>query len=239
VFDEHGKPHSEPNFALVRIAEETHAPRAYIKPSFPIDDERLKAAEVVTLQPDAGHKVMGRLIRLSATRREGFPLEDVAYPLETTDQPVIVMGRKGKGQFVYAGYRFFEEYRKQNLPLIAEVFRHLVTEFYQPAVWVEAPTVVDAIYNQLGSELRIALVNGITARPSGGASLISDIEDNGYDNIVEVIPLADLKIVLRGKKVQQATNLAGENLGVKTEQGTTVIRVPRLDQYDLISVQLG
>jgi hypothetical protein len=239
VFDEHGKPHAEPNFGLVRIAEETHAPRAYIKPSFPIDDERLKAAEVVTLEPDAGHKVMGRLIRLSATRREGFPLEDVAYPLETTDQPVIVIGRKGKGQFVYAGYRFFEEYRKQNLPLIAEVFRRLVTGFYQPAVWVEAPTVVDAIYNQLGSELRISLVNGITARPSGGASLISDTQDNGYDNIVEVIPLADLKIVLRGKKVQQATNLAGEKLGVKTEQGTTVIRVPRLDQYDLISVQLG
>jgi multidrug efflux system membrane fusion protein len=28
-------------------------------------------------------------------------LQDVAYPLETTDQPVIVIGRKGKGQFVY------------------------------------------------------------------------------------------------------------------------------------------
>jgi hypothetical protein len=237
--DEHGKPHADPNFGLVRIAQETHAPRGYIKPSFPIDDERLKAADIVTVEPDAGHKVMGRLIRLSATWREGFSLQDVGYPLETTDQPVMVTGRKGKGQFVYVGYRFFEEYRKQNLPLIAEVFRHLVGGFYKPTVWVEAPTVVDAIYNQLGPELRISLVNGITAKPCGAANPNSDTQGSGYTNIVEVIPLADLKIVLRGKKVQQATNLMGEKLSVTMEGGNTVITVPRLEQYDLKSVQLA
>ena len=238
AFDRNGKPHADPNFGLVRIAQETHAPRGYIKPSFPIDDERLKATDIVTVEPDPGLRVLGRLIRLSATRREGFPLEDVAYPLEVTDQPVIVAGRKGKGQFVYVGYRFFEEYWKQNLPLMVEVFRQLVAGLYRPAVWVEAPTVVDAIYNQLGAELRISLVNGITAKPCGAASL-TDTPGSGYTNIVEVIPLADLKIVLRGKKVEQATNLAGEKLGVTIEEGKTVIRVPRLEQFDLISVQLA
>jgi hypothetical protein len=237
--DELGKPHADPNFGLVSIAQETHAPRGYIKPSFPIDDERLKATDIVTVVPDADHKVLGRLIRLSATQREGFPLQDVAYPLEATDQPVMVTGRKGKGQFVYVGYRFFVEYHKQNLPLIAEVFRHLVGEFYKPAIWVEAPTVVDAIYNQFGPELRIALVNGITAKPSGAANPNTETQEGGYTNIVEAIPLADLKILLRGKKVQQATNLMGEKLGVTMERGNTVITLPRLDQYDLVTVELA
>lgn len=240
IVDEYGRPHPDANFGLVRIAQETHAPRAYIKPSFSIDDERLKAADVVTVEPDASHQVMGRLIRSSATRREGFPLEDVPYPLETTDQPVIVSGRKGKGQFVYAGYRFFQEYHKQNLPVIADVFRRLVEGSYQPAVWVQAPTVVDAIYNQLGPELRIALVNGITAKPSNAANPYSiSTEASGYTNILEVIPLSNLKIVLRGRKVQQATNLMGEKLNVIMERGNTVITIPRLEQYDLVTVELA
>lgn len=237
--DELGKPHAAINFGLVKIAQEIHAPRSYIAPSFPIDDERLKAADIVTVEPDAGFQVMGRLIRLSATRREGSPLEDVPYPLEATDEPVIVIGRKGKGQFVYAGYRFFLEYHKQSLPVIADVFRHLVGGFYTPAIWVEAPTVVNAIYNQLGRELRIALVNGITAVPSSALVPYSWKQENGFTNIVEVIPVSDLKILLRGRKVQQATNLAGEKLKVTMQAGNTVISVPRLEQYDLISVTLA
>jgi hypothetical protein len=51
--------------------------------------------------------------------------------------------------------------------------------------------------------------------------------------------LSDLKILLRSKKVQQATNLMGEKLKVNLQEGNTVITVPRLEQYDLISVQLA
>jgi hypothetical protein len=236
--DELGKPYADPNFALVRIARETHASRGYIKPSFHIDDERLKAADVVTVEPDADHKVMGRLVRVSATRREGFPMEDVACPLETTEQPVIVIARKGKGQFVYAGYRFFVEYQKQNLPVIAEAFRELVKRFYQPAVSVEAPTVVDTIYNRLGSELRISLVNGITTRSSGVADQgLTTGGAAGYANIVELIPIANIKILLRDRRVRRATNLAGKALPVAVERGATVITVPRLERYDLISFE--
>jgi hypothetical protein len=238
VLDENGKPHLSPDFGLVKIQQETHAPRGYIKTSFPIDDARLKAAEIMVVEPDAKHKVWGRLIQLSATRREGSPLEDVAYPLRETDLPVIVAGEEGKGQFTYVGYRFFEEYVKQNLPVMGRVFAHLVGPYYEPAVWVEAPTVVEAIYNRTGSELRVSLVNGITGRPSGG-SRGEDSAERGFINVVEVIPVLDTKILLRGKRVRQATNLAGEQLHVTTEQGNTVIRVPRLEQYDLISLELG
>lgn len=237
--DEFGNPYAEPNFGLVKIAQESHGPLGYIKPSFPIGEERLKAADIVTLEPNADYQVMGRLIRLSATRRAGYPLEDIASPLDATEQPVIVMGRKGRGRFVYAGYRFFEEYHKQNLPAIAEAFCQLVKSFYQPAVWVEAPTVVDAIYNQLGPELRISLVNGIAARPSGTGNIgMSTAGVPGYVNILESIPITDVRIVLRDRQVRRATNLAGKELNVANEGANTVISVPRLDQYDLVTLEL-
>jgi hypothetical protein len=82
-------------------------------------------------------------------------------------------------------------------------------------------------------------VNGITAKPCGTANLLPDAQDGGYTNVVEVIPLLDTKILLRGKRVRQATNLAREELAVTTEHGNTVIRVPRLEQYDLITLELG
>ena len=123
---------------------------------------------------------------------------------------------------------------------MAEVFRQLVKGFYQPAVWVEAPTVVDAIYNQLGPELRISLVNGITARPAGGMYYgLESAGGPGFVNIVEVIPIANIRILLRDRRVRWATNLAGEKLPVAVERGATVITVPHLEQYDLISVRLA
>jgi hypothetical protein len=237
VLDRNGKSHPEPHFGLLKI-QATHAPRGYIKPVFPIEDERLKATEIATIEPDPSYRVLGRLIQLSVTRREGYPLEDVAYPLRETDLPVMVTGRKGKGQFAYVGYRFFQEYVNQSLPVIARTFTQLVGDFYQPAVWVEAPSVVEAVYNQLGSELRIALINSITTRPSGGGGESVGAEQRGFINIVEVIPIAGTKIRLRDRRVRRAFDLAGRELRVTVEQGTSVVTVPRLDQFDLITLKL-
>jgi hypothetical protein len=127
------------------------------------------------------------------------------------------------------GYAFFHEYLQQGLPVITEAFAKLVADFYQPSVWVEAPSVVEAIYNRLGDELRVSLVNGITARPSAGA----------YVNIIEVIPVMGTKIVVHGKKVLEAVDIAGRSLSIANKGGEATVTVPRLEQYDLISLELG
>jgi hypothetical protein len=138
---------------------------------------------------------------------------------------------------VYVGYRFFEEYIKQDLPVFWQALRHMVGNFYQPQVWVDSPRVVEAIYNQIGSELRVSLINGITGRPSGEVSYLAGWR--GFTNIVEVIPIHDVKIVVRGKRILRATDLAGRMLSVTSAKGRTVISVPRLMQYDVISLARG
>jgi len=228
VLDRNGRPHMEPQFGLVKIRE-TRAPRGYVKTLFPIEDERLKAANIATVEPEAGLKVLGHMIRMSAPRREGSPLQEPPFPLQETDLPVMVAGRRGEGQFTYVGYAFFQEYLDQGLPVIGQAFTKLIADFYQPSVWVEAPTVVEAIYNQLGDELRVSLVNGITARPAGGA----------YLNIVEVIPIMGTRIVVRDRKVRRAVDLEGHEVPIASKGSSTAITVPRLNQYELVSLKLG
>jgi hypothetical protein len=237
TFDRAGKLHPEANFGLVKI-KETHAPRGYVTTVFPIDDDRLKASDIATVDASTSQRVLGRLVQLSATRREGFPLGDVAYPRRQTDLPVMITQMKGKGHFTYVGYGFFKEYLKQDLPVIQQTFVGLVSEFYQPAVWVEAPSVVEAIYSQTKAELRVALVNAMTGRPSGGGDQFTVPEARGYINITEVIPISGLRIILRERAVRRASNLAGEDLPMSTRGDQTVVTVPRLEQYDLITVEL-
>jgi hypothetical protein len=235
IYDRNGKPHPVPNLGLVNI-HEGHEPRAYVKTVFPIDDERLKSSDIATVEPDPALKVLGTYIEPSVYKKEGNPFLDSPFPGKQTDRPVIVAGRKGKGQFVYVGYRFFEEYIKQDLPVFWQALRHMVGNFYQPQVWVDSPRVVEAIYNQIGSELRVSLINGITGRPSGEVSYLAGWR--GFTNIVEVIPIHDVRIVVRGKQVRRATNLASRMLPLTTAQGRTVVTVPRLLQYDLITLEL-
>jgi len=228
VLDQHGQPHPEPQFGLVKIRA-TKAPRGYIKTLFPIDDERLKAANIATVELDASLKALGHMIAMSATRREGSPLEEPQYPLDETDLAVMVTGRRGNGQFTYVGYPFFLEYVKQGLPVIGEAFTKLVADFYRPSVWVEAPGVVEAIYNQIGNELRVSLISAITSRPAKGKHI----------NIEELLPIMGSKIVVRDRKVRRAVDLAGHELPLTEEKGRAVVTIPHLDQYDLISLELG
>jgi hypothetical protein len=228
VLDEHGQPHTEAEFGLVKV-QETHAPRGYVKTLFPINDERLKAANIMTVEQDASLTALGNMIRMSTPKREGSPLEEPQYPLQETDRAVMVTGKRGKGEFTYVGYPFFYEYVNQGLPVIGQAFTKLVGAFYAPKIWVEAPTVVEAIYNQIEGEMRVSLVSATTSRPGTGKHI----------NIVEVLPITGVKLVMRDRRVRRAVDLVGRELVVTTEEGRTVVAVPRLDQYDLISVEVA
>ncbi len=236
LFDDDGKPHPQPNFGLVETRD-TDYRTAYVKPTFPIDDARLKVSGVSTIQQAAELEVLATLIKPTVTAIPGKPFADAPYPGEVTTLPVIVRGRRGKGRFAYAGYRFFNEYLDQNVPTISQAFSRIVEPFYRPAVWVKAPSVVEAIYNQTGGELRISLVSAITSRPSGGG-MFGDPHQRGFINILEVIPVAGITIHVRGRIVR-ATNLDGSQLQVSDTPECSVVHVPRLDQYDVITLTLG
>lgn len=236
LFDEHGRPHPQRNLGLV-ATHPTDYRTAYVKTLFPIDDARLKASEISTVEGAGELHVLATLIKPTVTEVEGKPFEDAPYPGKVTKLPVIVAGKKGKGWFAYAGYRFFQEYLGQNVPVIGQALARIVRPFYRPAVRVEAPSIVEAVYNQCRNELRISLISAVTSRPSGGA-MYGDPNQRGFINIVEVIPVAGIVIRMRGR-VARATNLEGRELRIASTPEGSVVHVPRLDQYDVISIEMA
>lgn len=98
---------------------------------------------------------------------------------------------------------------------------------------------MDVIYNQLGSELRLAIINGITGRPSSSRpSVGGDQRVSGFVNIVEVIPISNIRIRLKGSKVLRVTNLDGRDLPFDMNHGDTEINLPPLAQYELITIAM-
>jgi hypothetical protein len=232
VYDRAGKPHRLPQLGLVRIREGSE-PRAYVKTRFPLDDERIKSSRIATVEPAPGYEVLGTYIEPSVYKSADSPFLDSPYPGKQTDLPVIVRAARGKGGFVYAGFRFFEEYWKQDLRVFWQALAAMVEGFYKPMIRVDAPRAVEAIYNQYGGEVRVSLINAVTGRPSGGGGL------RGYNNIVEVVPLHEIRIVVRDRKVRRATDLSGRELRVTSRKDETVITLPRLLQYDVVSIELA
>jgi hypothetical protein len=226
-----GKAHAAPRFGLVRVRE-GKAPRAYIKPVFPISDERLKSSDIGTVEPGS-YNVLGTLIEPTVYQSPESRFVDSPYPGEKTTLPVIVAGARGKGNFVYLAYRFFEEYLKQDLPVFAESMSYLTGGFYRPRLWVDAPRAVEAVYNRKGNSIAVALVNSITGRPTAAPGRPA------FNNIVEVIPVHDIKIVVRDVAVRQATDLDGRPVPVQKDGARTVITLSRLDQYDVITLGVG
>jgi hypothetical protein len=203
-----------------------------------MSDQRLKVASTLTVEPTEGVRVRATLIQPSVFRTPGQPFTDAPYPGKTTERPVIVSGTFGKGRFIYFGFEFYSEYVNQGLPVYSEVLRTLLDGTYQPSVVVTAPTAVEAVYSQLGSELRIALINGITARPAGGG-MWAEPTQRGYINIIETIPIHNVQIRCRGRVARRATNLDNRQLPIRHEAGEEVIAIPPLEQYDVITIEFA
>jgi hypothetical protein len=238
VRDERGRLHARPCLGLLDIRQ-TGYERAYLKPAFPISDARIKITAPFTVTPPDGARVLATLIRPAIYRSETSPFSDAPYPGQVTPEAVMVAGTRGRGRFIYAGWEFFRSYVDQNLPVFGEALRGMLDGHYEPRVLVEAPTVVEAVYNRIGSELRITLVNGMTSRPAGGA-MWGDANRRGYVNITETIPVHDIRIRIRDRTARAASSLNGTQLRIfGPGRNGSIIEVPRLEQYDLISVDVA
>jgi len=150
-------------------------------------------------------------------------------PGADTSTATMIRGKLGQGTFVYSGFRLFKEHVIQGLGVYRRLLERALEGTYQPRIHVQAPRVVEAIYNQFGPEIRITLVNGITNKPAG--------KDRRTD-IDEVIPITDISIVVRDEIVG-AEDMKGRRLRFRSEaDGTNRIEVPRLEQFEVIKVRL-
>jgi hypothetical protein len=133
---------------------------------------------------------------------------------------VLVAGRFGKGLFIYSGFRYFKESREQGLGVYRRLLEQELRKHYQPALFVDAPGLIDSIYYTHRGETRVVLLNAGSDRPAG---------DGNHVNIEEFIPLT---VTIRsGQPVAAAFDLLGNPLPLTTSDGSSIVRVAVTGAY--------
>jgi hypothetical protein len=234
--DDMGRPLKEKAFGLVIPTEASAHVVDFLKPSFAVDDVRVKVKGFQHFRILDQAEILATYTppNIDVTPTEWSSHEP--SPGTDTDLPGIVLAPCSEGEFVYIGARIFKEYLHQDLISIRQSVVHCIERLMQPTVSVQAPRVVEAIYASRGDTLKVFLINGITGKPCGQEGLPG--VSGGlilHTNIDEVIPIHDIRVSVLSRTVREARDLSGKPLRV---EGNT-IHVPQLMQYDVVTVVTG
>jgi len=233
--DENGRPAAEPGFGFVESLGDSGHKINFIKPCFESPDTRVKVKEFQSFRAPEDAEILATYtppcIDVTATQW----VSHQPGPGLDTGEPAVILGRHGRGRFVYAGARIFREYLEQDQPSIRGLIRHCIERLATPRLRVTAPRSVEAVYCRKESELRVFLINGTMGKPCAHVPM-PGISDGFcmHMNLDEVIPVADIRVQFKGATVKSARNLAGEPLAVS---GDTV-SLPRLDLYDVVTLEV-
>lgn len=232
TFDENAKQSLQLSFGLVQITGETDNQVSFIKPKWEVSSPFLRVTPVALVKAASGLTVAGTMLNPALRITDTEWISHNIMPGEETTNPTILQGKLGKGTFVYYGFRIFEEYVSQAVPAMHEVFVKGMQQLYQPQVWVEAPRVVEAVFNRHGDELRIVLINGITGKSIQGDKSWGEKGVRGHITMNEVIPIHEITVKVRGPAINEAYSLRRSKLKVERSGDVTSMTVPVLNQYD-------
>ena len=232
TLDFHGDPLEDASFGFVSIINESSHLVSFIKPMCPSTDSLIRVREAVRFQASAGVKVDATETPPALEVTQTQWITHNVMPGPDSDLPSVVTGECGKGRYIYIGPRIFREYIAQDLPSIREFIMGLINRYYQPSVWLDGPRAVEAVYQHNEGDLVITLINGLVDKPRAGGH--NPIRDRGYVGMTETVPVAGLRLNLRGGRHVHALDLKGNSLPVSVRNNETSIEIARLDRYQLI-----
>ena len=223
----------ETAFGLVNVTMENISKVSFIKPVFDIENFFLRIGENCLVETDNEVEILGEVVKPALECTEDKWVSHDIQPGDETDFPAIVLGKKGNGEYIYFNNRIFAEYLKRDMRTYRETILQSIYKLYKPDIWVEAPRMVEANYHTRGQELKIILTSCIVGRP-----IAKKIGGEGYhNNIDEVIPLFDIKIKTT-RKVAEAWDIDDNVLQLDRKDGITTIKLPRLEQYQVITARI-
>lgn len=217
-------------FGLVNISSENTSKVNFIKPIFDIENYYLRIGENCLVEIDNKTETLGKIVKPALECTEDKWVSHDIQPGDETDSPAIVFGKKGKGEYIYFNHRIFAEYLKRDMRTYRETILQSIYKLYTPEIWVEAPRVVEANYHTRDKELKIILTSCIVGRPIG-----KKFGEGCHNNIDEVIPIFDIKIKMT-RRVTEAKDMDNNLLQLNREDGITTITLPKLEQYQVVTL---
>ncbi len=220
---------------LVRIEQPVVHPASFIRPNIELESTYLRVNETVWFQPQTQFETRAIHVEPNiAVTFEQWISHNVA-PGEITQRPAIVTGTFGTGKYIYAGARLFAEFARQELNALRELLIALVNHVYVPTIWVDAPRIVEATFNQRGDELIVCLVNGLVNRPTlGGVLILRD--EPGHIVPDEIIPISNVRVHVKNRFVHAATDAHENSLTISGDETENVVTLNRLDEFAVIKL---
>ena len=232
TLDLHGEPLGESSFGFISIINEGPYFVSFIKPTSPSSDTRLRMKETVEFKIGADVQVEATVTPPALEVTLDKWITHNVMPGLDSERPAAVTGTFGRGHYIYIAPRIFREYIAQDLPSIREFVMRLIGSHYQPSIRLEGPRAVEAVYQRQRDDLVVTLINGLVDKPRAGGH--NPIFDRGYVGMTETVPIADLRLHVRGKRQVEASDLKGNQLPVTVGEAETSIEIPRLDRYQLV-----
>jgi hypothetical protein len=232
TLDFHGEPLAQPSFGYVSIVRQGPYSVSFIKPSTPASDTLLRVRETVEFNHGADVQFEATVTPPALDVTPDQWITHNVMPGPDGESPAAVTGSFGRGHYIYIAPRIFAEYIRQGLPSIREWVMALIAPHYQPSIWLEGSRAVEAVYQRQGADVVIALINGLVDKPRAGGH--GTIFDRGWVGMTETMPVAGLRLHLRGRREVTASDLGGNALSVTAGESETIVEVPRLDRYGLV-----
>ncbi len=222
-WDTQSRPLDEKYFGLIHLGADNPDQVTFVRPSpmFRLPDSYLRVRETALPSHDDRLTTLGTLTHPALRVTEQEWVTHNVIPGEDTSSPVLVAGRFGKGLFIYSGFRYFKESREQGIGAYRRLLDHELRRHYEPALFVEAPGLIDSIYYNGHGDTRVVLLNAGSDRPAG--------EDN-HLNIEEFIPV-DVTVWSR-QAVTGAFDLSGAALPLSKSNGFGMVRVSVRRAYE-------
>ncbi|MGE5603423.1 MAG: beta-galactosidase trimerization domain-containing protein, partial [Nitrososphaerales archaeon] len=228
-----GQPLSQAGFGLVKIAGRPSRVVSFLEPSLPLSSTHLRVGETLEFEATATARAWATHVAPNIeVTREQWVSHNVA-PGESTGRPAVISGEWGRGCYVYAAPRLFAEYVRQGLPALREFLEALLRNLHQPSVWVEVPSIVEAVFSRQDDDLVICLVNGLVGKPAFGGLMLDD-DAPGYFALDEVLPVDDVRVHFPRRPGVVVRDGLGRPLPIVHAVHESIVTLARLDTYAVI-----
>lgn len=242
IRDEDGKvlPKDLKSFGIVDICMESPYTTKFIQTSFDMGNPYLRIngslAYVEPIDPDNTEVLARVTVPVTEITDKRWISHDI-HPGSTTEHPAILITKHGKGHFTYFPFNFFLECAEQDLPSFVNTFNTVLSNVYSPGIILKAPRVVESnYYVDSKNKLKVALTNCTTGKPFKKlVKKFGDAAVNYHNNMLEVIPIADIKIET-GRTVKSCTSLQGAKLLVERKGKLSSVTLSKLGIYDVITI---
>jgi hypothetical protein len=147
-----------------------------------------------------------------------------------------VLRRVSKGKILYFNTPIFHEYARTNLKSLKEFIKGCIQEVYESDLFVQAPSIVDAIFQQRDNHLIITFNCCTLDRGCNSSSMHYGTLPPLHMNINEWYPLSGVSVASR-QPFKRAVTLEGIECQIVREGNLTRALLPPITGYTAVRLE--